>query len=149
MTTSNENASLHNQNLSKVSPKLRFKGFNDKWQNKKIGELADIKRGASPRPISDPRWFDDNSSVEWLRISDITKQNGKIYSIKQHISKLGQEKTLVITSPHLILSIAATVGRPAINYVSTGIHDGFIVFFNPKFNINFMFNCSLDLKKFG
>lgn len=38
-------------------PKLRFPGFNDPWEQRKLGELADIVRGASPRPIQDPKWF--------------------------------------------------------------------------------------------
>ena len=104
-----------------------------------MGELAEIVRGASPRPISDPKWFDANSDVGWLRISDVTNQNGRIRYLEQHISKLGQEKTRVITEPHLLLSIAATVGKPLINYVKTGVHDGFLIFLNPKFDLEFMY----------
>ncbi|MGV6988161.1 restriction endonuclease subunit S [Testudinibacter sp. P17/SS/0325] len=101
--------------------------------------MADIVRGASPRPIQDPKWFDDTSNVGWLRISDVTEQNGRIYQLEQRISKLGQEKTRVLTEPHLLLSIAATVGKPVVNYISTGVHDGFLIFQNPKFEREFMF----------
>ncbi|MBZ6485088.1 restriction endonuclease subunit S [Priestia aryabhattai] len=120
-------------------PKIRFKEFTGDWEEKNIGELSEIKRGASPRPIQDSKWFDDNSEIGWLRIADVTEQEGRIYHVEQHISKLGQEKTLVLNESHLILSIAATVGKPVINYIKTGIHDGFIVFINPKFNLEFMF----------
>ncbi len=104
-----------------------------------MGELADIVRGASPRPIQDPKWFDDNSEVGWLRISDVTEQNGRIYNLEQKISKAGEEKTRVLTEPHLLLSIAATVGKPVVNYVKTGVHDGFLIFLNPKFHQEFLF----------
>ena len=120
-------------------PKRRFPGFTGAWEQRKLGELAEIVRGASPRPISDPKWFDANSDVGWLRISDVTNQNGRIRYLEQHISKLGQEKTRVITEPHLLLSIAATVGKPLINYVKTGVHDGFLIFLNPKFDLEFMY----------
>ena len=109
------------------------------WEQRKLGDLAEIVRGASPRPISDPKWFDDNSDIGWLRISDVTNQNGRIYYLEQHISKLGQEKTRVITEPHLLLSIAATVGKPLINYIKTGVHDGFLIFLNPKFDLEYMY----------
>ncbi|MGV7077980.1 restriction endonuclease subunit S [Testudinibacter sp. P80/BLE/0925] len=120
-------------------PKLRFPDFTDAWEQRKLGDVADIVRGASPRPIQDPKWFDDTSNVGWLRISDVTEQNGRIYQLEQRISKLGQEKTRVLTEPHLLLSIAATVGKPVVNYISTGVHDGFLIFQNPKFEREFMF----------
>ena len=120
-------------------PEIRLDGFEGKWEEKCIGELADIVRGASPRPIQDPKWFDSNSEIGWLRISDVTNQNGRIHSLEQKISKLGQEKTRVLTEPHLLLSIAATVGKPVVNYVKTGVHDGFLIFMNPKFDREFMF----------
>lgn len=120
-------------------PEIRLDGFEDEWEGKRIGDLANIVRGASPRPIQDPKWFDTNSEIGWLRISDVTSQNGRIYSLEQKISKLGQEKTRVLTEPHLLLSIAATVGKPVVNYVKTGVHDGFLIFMNPKFDREFMF----------
>ena len=104
-----------------------------------MGELANIVRGASPRPIQDPKWFDKDSDIGWLRISDVTEQNGRIHHLEQRISKLGQEKTRVLKGPHLLLSIAATVGKPLVNYVKTGVHDGFLIFLNPSFEREFMF----------
>ena len=120
-------------------PGVRFKGFTDAWEQRKLGDLAEIVRGASPRPISDSKWFDNNSDVGWLRISDVTAQDGRIQYLEQKISKLGQDKTRVVKTPHLLLSIAATVGKPVINYVPTGVHDGFLIFLNPKFNILYAF----------
>ncbi|WP_332370665.1 restriction endonuclease subunit S [Lactococcus cremoris] len=121
------------------APELRFEGFTDDWEERKLGSLTTVVRGASPRPIQDPKWFDKESDIGWLRIADVTEQNGRIYHLEQHISKLGQEKTRVLTEPHLLLSIAATVGKPVVNYVKTGVHDGFLIFLNPTFEREFMF----------
>lgn len=123
----------------RLIPTIRFKGFTDDWEQRKLGELADIARGASPRPIQDPKWFDDSSQVGWLRIADVTEQNGRIHHLEQHISKLGQEKTRVLAKPHLLLSIAATVGKPVVNYVKTGVHDGFLIFYDLKANREFVY----------
>ncbi|GLB46204.1 hypothetical protein WR164_01830 [Philodulcilactobacillus myokoensis] len=133
---------------NKLIPRLRFKEFSGGWEENRIKDISKIVRGASPRPIKDPKWFSKNSNVGWLRISDVTSQNGRIHYIKQKISKLGEEKTRVIKTPHLILSIAATVGEPAINYVKTGIHDGFVIFKDPEFNIAFMFQWLKMFKPF-
>ncbi|MBN2651262.1 MAG: restriction endonuclease subunit S [Spirochaetales bacterium] len=125
----------------KLVPKRRFKEFRDAgdWEQRKIGELSDIVRGASPRPIKDPKWFDNKSEVGWLRIADVTEQDGRVTFLEQRISKAGQEKTRVLYEPHLLLSIAATVGKPVVNYVKTGVHDGFLIFLNPKSDQEFMF----------
>ena len=64
---------------TKKAPAIRFQGFTDDWDQRTLGELSEIVRGASPRPIQDPKWFDSNSDVGWLRISDVTAQNGRIY----------------------------------------------------------------------
>ncbi|MEX6342443.1 restriction endonuclease subunit S [Staphylococcus arlettae] len=126
-------------NEIKNVPELRFPEFKEGWSKLKLGELAEIVRGSSPRPISDPRWFDINSDIGWLRISDVTEQNGKITKLEQKISKDGQKKTRVLHSKHLLLSIAASVGKPVINYVKTGVHDGFLIFLKPLFDIEFMY----------
>lgn len=123
----------------KKVPELRFKGFGGEWKEKELGELAEFVRGASPRPIEDPKWFDRNSSVGWLRIRDVTQQDGRIHYLEQRISKLGQEKTRVLHEKHLLLSIAASVGKPVINYVETGVHDGFLIFQKPLFKLEFMY----------
>ncbi|MCT0445111.1 restriction endonuclease subunit S [Lactococcus lactis] len=125
--------------VKKKVPELRFPGFTDDWEERKLGSLTTVVRGASPRPIQNPKWFDKESDIGWLRIADVTEQNGRIYHLEQHISKLGQEKTRVLTEPHLLLSIAATVGKPVVNYVKTGVHDGFLIFLNPTFEREFMF----------
>ncbi|MFV4955617.1 restriction endonuclease subunit S [Lactobacillus delbrueckii] len=98
--------------------------------------------------MSNPKWFDDNSNVGWLRISDVTEQKGRIHHLSQRISKAGQSKTRVIIEPHLLLSIAATVGSPVINYVNTGVHDGFLIFLNPTFDKEFMFQWLLMFKPY-
>ncbi len=125
------------------SQELRFKEDNGndypEWEEKKLGELSQIVRGASPRPIKDPKWFNKESDIGWLRISDVTDQNGKIYHLEQKLSIEGQEKTRVLLTTHLLLSIAASIGKPVMNFVKTGVHDGFLIFLNPKFNIFFMY----------
>jgi len=120
-------------------PEIRFKGFSGEWEEKELGILAEIVRGASPRPIEDPKWFDNQSNVGWLRIRDVTEQDGRIHHLVQRISKLGQEKTRVLHEKHLLLSIAASVGKPVVNYVETGVHDGFLIFKKPLFELEFMY----------
>lgn len=134
--------------VGETVPEIRFDKFRGGWENRQLSGLAEIVRGASPRPIDDPKWFDKNSKVGWLRIRDVTEQDGRIHYLKQRISREGEGKTRVLHEPHLLLSIAASVGKPVINYISTGVHDGFLIFQKPNFDMEFMYQWlkSFELK---
>ena len=106
----------------------RLPGFTGDWETKWLGELARIQRGASPRPIDSPIWFDDNSLVGWVRISDVTKSGMYLSETSQQLSTLGVQHSRPVSSGSLIMSICATVGRPIITAIDTCIHDGFVVF---------------------
>jgi type I restriction enzyme S subunit len=100
------------------------------WEVKKLGDLADITRGASPRPIDSPIWFDKRSSVGWVRISDVTKSSKFLEETTQKLSTLGIEQSRFVGINNLIMSICATVGRPILTTIDVCIHDGFVVFSN-------------------
>ncbi len=109
------------------------------WQRVKLGDIAEIKRGASPRPIENPKWFCANSNVGWVRISDISKNSRFLYKTAQKLSKKGIEKSRLVKQNSLIMSMCATIGKPIITKIDTCIHDGFVVFENPKIDLNYLY----------
>ncbi len=109
------------------------------WQKVRLGDVAEIKRGASPRPIENPKWFCANSNVGWVRISDISKNSRFLYKTAQKLSKKGIEKSRFIKQNSLIMSMCATIGKPIITKIDTCIHDGFVVFENPKIDLNYLY----------
>lgn len=109
------------------------------WEVVELGSVAEIQRGASPRPIDAPIWFSQSSNVGWLRISDVTKSEKYLYNTIQNLSEEGIKNSRYVAKDNLIMSICATVGKPIINRKDICIHDGFVVFGNPKFDIEFMF----------
>ncbi|WQS58586.1 restriction endonuclease subunit S [Helicobacter pylori] len=122
-----------------LSQRKRLKGFNQTWQKVRLGDIAEIKRGASPRPIENPKWFCTNSNVGWVRISDISKNSRFLYKTAQKLSKKGIEKSRFVKQNSLIMSMCATIGKPIITKIDTCIHDGFVVFENPKIDLNYLY----------
>ena len=106
----------------------RLPGFSGDWIMTPIGQLAFIQRGASPRPIDDPRWFDSNSNIGWVRISDVTQAHRFLTETSQRLSSDGIKHSRPVPVNSLIMSICATVGRPIVTKIGTCIHDGFVVF---------------------
>lgn len=113
-----------------LTGKKRLPGFGGEWGEKRLGDLAKIQRGASPRPIDSPIWFDENSSIGWVRISDVTNSGMYLYETTQRLSALGVQNSRPVNRGSLIMSICATVGRPVITEIDVCIHDGFVVFDN-------------------
>ncbi|MEP0880981.1 restriction endonuclease subunit S [Trichocoleus sp. ST-U3] len=112
-----------------LTGKKRLPGFSSEWEEKKLGTLADIKRGASPRPIDSPIWYDNSSNVGWVRISDITASNGRVLErTRDYLSDKGIAGSRFLPTGSLIMSICATVGIPVITNIDTCIHDGFVGF---------------------
>ena len=111
-----------------LTGRTRLPGFSGKWETKRLGELARIQRGASPRPIESPIWFNESSSIGWVRISDVTKSGMFLRETTQRLSQLGVQHSRPVSKGSLIMSICATVGRPIVTEIDVCIHDGFVVF---------------------
>ncbi|ENV51093.1 Type I restriction-modification system, specificity subunit S [Acinetobacter junii CIP 107470 = MTCC 11364] len=125
------------------------------WEVKKIKRISPVNRGASPRPINDLKYFDDNGEYAWVRISDVTRSNGFLFETEQRLSSLGASFSVKLEPESLFLSIAATVGKPCITKIKTCIHDGFVYFPNLNKHRDLLFNifesklCFVGLGKLG
>jgi type I restriction enzyme, S subunit len=123
-----------------LTGKKRLPGFSGEWEIKRLGDLAEIQRGASPRPIDDPIWFDESSIIGWVRISDVTRSGKYLKETTQRLSALGVRHSRPVYQGSLIMSICATVGRPVITEIDVCIHDGFVVFDNLQCDKHFMYH---------
>jgi len=98
----------------------------------KLGSLCAVRRGASPRPIQDSKWFSEKGRG-WVRISDVTASSTEfLESTSQYLSSLGAKKSVPVEPGELIMSICATIGVPKIVGIPVCIHDGFVVFRDMK-----------------
>jgi type I restriction enzyme S subunit len=101
----------------------------EEWDTVSINSICNVRRGASPRPISSPKYFAEKGRG-WVRISDVTSSFKYLRTTKQYLSKLGESKSVKVDPGELIMSICATIGRPIIVDMKACIHDGFVVFKN-------------------
>lgn len=92
---------------------------------KKLGEICEIARGASPRPIKNYITNDVNG-VNWIKIGDVAPNTKFITSVQEKITKEGAEKSRFLHIGDFILSNSMSFGRPYILKVEGCIHDGWI-----------------------
>lgn len=110
-----------------------------RWTVKAIKWESPVKRGASPRPIDDPIYFDDEGEYAWVRISDATSAGMYLETTEQRLSDIGSSLSVKLQPGSLFLSIAGTVGKPCITNVKCCIHDGFVYFPRWKGDPRFLF----------
>lgn len=109
------------------------------WEIRRIKSLSQVKRGASPRPIDDMRYFDVNGEYSWVRISDVTASDFYLEKTSEKLSTLGKSFSVSLEPGTLFLSIAGSVGKPIITKVKCCIHDGFVYFPQYRGNTEFLY----------
>ena len=109
------------------------------WEVRRIKSLSVVKRGASPRPIADAKYFEDEGEYAWVRIADVTASDRYLEKTTQRLSPLGQSLSVELPPGSLFLSIAGSVGKPIITRIRCCIHDGFVYF--PGFRGDVEFLC--------
>ena len=126
------------------------------WEVRKIKTFSPVLRGASPRPIDDPQYFDENGKYSWVRISDVSAAKKYLYSAGDKLSKIGESKSVKIHAGDLFVSICASVGKACISEIDCCIHDGFVYFPSlDKRMVNFLYyiftsgECYSGLGKLG
>lgn len=112
-------------------PKLRFKGFNDEWEEKKIGELyKDLKAGSTPSKLNS-NYF--KGTIPWITSGELKSKY--IYSTIEYITeeakesanlKLYDEGTLFIAITGL--EAPGTRGSCAINKVKATTNQSCLAF---------------------
>jgi type I restriction enzyme S subunit len=98
------------------------------WEVCRIKDLSPVKRGASPRPIDDRKYFDEQGVYKWVRISDVTASEMYLNDAGENLSELGTSLSVKLEPDNLFISICASVGKPCITSIKCCIHDGFVYF---------------------
>ncbi|UXW38152.1 restriction endonuclease subunit S [Xanthomonas oryzae pv. oryzae] len=91
-----------------------------------IAKLANVVRGASPRPAGHPDFF--GGPVPWITVRELTKDQLKLLTAtSDSLTEAGRLKSRYIESDTLLLSNSgATLGVPKITRIGGCINDGVV-----------------------
>ena len=96
------------------------------WPNVSLGEVFDIARGGSPRPIQKFLTQDPNG-INWVMIGDALENSKYISSTKNRIIEEGVKKSRMVQPGDFLLTNSMSFGKPYIMNTSGCIHDGWLV----------------------
>lgn len=100
--------------------------MSSRWPTAKLGELCEIQRGGSPRPIDD-YITDSPDGINWIKIGDVGEGEKYIRSTKQKIRPEGAQRSRFVEAGDFLLTNSMSFGRPYILRTSGCIHDGWLV----------------------
>ena len=88
-------------------PKIRFKGFTDPWEQRKLGELGTITTGNTPS-TSIPDYYSDDGIV-WVTPTDICENI--TFESARKLSDLGQQVGRVVPKNTILVTCIASIGK--------------------------------------
>ena len=131
------------------TPNIRFKGFTDDWEQRKLGDIADIVGGGTPS-TGNPNYWDGD--IDWYAPAEIASQ---IYanSSQKKITDLGYENSSAKMLPPgtVLFTSRAGIGKTAILTRKGCTNQGFqsIVPHRGELDSYFIFSRTEELKRYG
>lgn len=133
-------ARLSRGEIDPNKPLLRFEGdavpfdLPSGWEWVRLGAIATIERGGSPRPIQS-FITDDPDGLNWIKIGDTEKGGKYITNCREKIRPEGLAKTRKVYPGDFLLTNSMSFGRPYITLIEGCIHDGWLRI-NPPEELN-------------
>jgi type I restriction enzyme, S subunit len=109
------------------------------WMSEQLGQVCEIERGGSPRPIQQ-FLTSDPAGVNWIKIGDATASGKYIYKTEEKIRAEGVKRSRMVYEGDFILSNSMSFGRPYIMKTTGCIHDGWLVLRKPSVNADFLYH---------
>ena len=130
-------------------PEIRFPGFTDPWEQRELGDIADIVGGGTPSTSNSNYWDGD---IDWYAPDEIADQ---IYvnSSQRKITDLGYENssTKMLPPGTVLFTSRAGIGKTAILTRKGCTNQGFqsIVPHLGELDSYFIFSRTEELKRYG
>ena len=130
-------------------PELRFPGFTDAWEQRKLGDIATITGGGTPSTNISEYW---NGDIDWYSPVEIGEKRYASGSIRK-ITKLGLEKSSAKILPvgTVLFTSRAGIGNTAILQVEGCTNQGFqsITPNSKDLDTYFLYTMTPKLKRYG
>ena len=132
-----------------VVPEIRFKGFTDAWEQRKLGDVADIVGGGTPSTAISEYWDGD---IDWYAPAEIADQIFVNSSQKKITADgLNNSSAKMLPIGTVIFTSRAGIGKTAILTKEGCTNQGFqsIIPHKDELDSYFIFSRTDELKQYG
>ena len=130
-------------------PEIRFKGFTDAWEQRKLGDIADIVGGGTPSTAVSKYWDGD---IDWYAPAEIVDQIFVNSSQKKITTEgLNNSSAKILPVGTVLFTSRAGIGKTAILTKEGCTNQGFqsIIPHKDELDSYFIFSRTDELKRYG
>ena len=132
-----------------IEPEIRFAGFTDPWEQRKLGDIATIVGGGTPSTNNDVYWDGD---IDWYSPAELGEQVYADRSVRR-ITQAGYDScsaTLLPAGKTILFTSRAGIGNTAILRRSACTNQGFqSLVMNDDIDVYFVYSMTDRIKKFA
>ena len=132
-----------------TEPEIRFKGFTDPWEQRKLGDVATIVGGGTPSTNNDAYWDGD---IDWYSPAELGEQVYADRSVRR-ITQAGYDScsaTLLPAGKTILFTSRAGIGNTAILRRPACTNQGFqSLVVNDDTDVYFVYSMTDRIKKFA
>lgn len=89
------------------TPKIRFTGFDEEWNPRKLSDIGKIITGTTPS-TQHPEYYSEDG-IPWVTPTDIT--DNLIYDTPRKLSPLGEKVARVVPAETILVTCIASIGK--------------------------------------
>ena len=133
-------------------PKIRFPGFTDAWELRKLKNVANYIRGSFPQPYTNSDFYDEENGKPFVQVADIGFNLKLNPDTKAHISKIAEPKSRFVEAGKVVValqgSIEKSIGRTAITQYDAYFDRTILIFEDYKVPIDKLYFAQVIKKLF-
>ena len=118
------------------------------WEQRKLGEYANFRRGSFPQPYGNKEWYDGVGSAPFVQVVDVGDNLSLVECTKQRISKLAQPMSVYAEKGSVLVTLQGSIGRVAVSQYDAFIDRTILIFQGYKYKTNSYFWAYIIKNKF-
>lgn len=130
------------------NPEIRFEGFTDDWEQRKLSDCAEFRRGSFPQPYGNKDWYDGKGAMPFVQVADVSSDMKLVNDTKQKISKLAQPMSVFAEKGSVLVTLQGSIGRVAITQYGAFVDRTVLIFDKYKDDIDKKFWAYIIKEKF-
>ena len=133
---------------NQLYPEVRFPGFTDAWEQRKLSGCAGFRRGSFPQPYGNKDWYDGEGAMPFVQVADVSSDMRLVKDTKQKISKLAQPMSVFAEKGSVLVTLQGSIGRVAITQYGAFVDRTVLIFDKYKDDIDKRFWAYIIKEKF-
>ena len=126
----------------------KFRYIKNAWEQRKLGNVANYRRGSFPQPYGKSEWYDGDGAMPFVQVADVSDEMNLVENTKQKISMLAQPMSVFAGKNTVLVTLQGSIGRVAITQYGAFVDRTVLIFEKYKEKIDTTFWAYIVKQKF-